>query len=154
MLSVGAIGWVASLMGQLLWDIQGSFATSQQIPSEEYPFSISSCLKNTWVGSQATADCAKVYNSVDGLVLALGLLCIWWNPRFREKSRNGGGRIVGLTDYYKLQAMLLIFRFASWSVLVRSPSYSLNAQTVKAVHSFMVVFTILVGTALSSIYKC
>ena len=147
-MSVGATGWWTSLMGQLLWDIQGSFATNQhRILSEEYPFSISSCLKNTWIGSRATADCAEEYNSVDGFALGLGLLSIWWNPRWKEKSRKGVGRIVGLTDYYKLQAMLLTFRFASWSVLVRSPSYSLDAQTVKAVHSFMIVFIILVGTA-------
>lgn len=148
-LSVGAIGWCSSLVGQLLWNIQGSYATNQhEVLGEEYPSSISTCLKHTWLGLQASEDCAKGYDFVNGLALALGLLFIWWNPKWKEKFRKGSGRIVGLMDYCKLQAMLLTFRFASWSVLVRSPAYSLETQTIRAVHSFMIVFTILVCIAL------
>lgn len=143
--SLGAIGWYTSIVGQLLWDIQGVvMANRENMVGQDDSSSILSCLQSFWTIVHVTSNCSKRHNSAAGLALGLGLLFIWWNPRLKEKSRKGGGRIVGKAEYYYLQMMLILLRFASWFVL-RSPTYDFNARTVKAVHSFMIVITTVVG---------
>ena len=142
---VGAIGWGVSVMGQLLWDVQGAVVASSEdtLGGEEFS-SISNCVWDSWSTLEVTSECAEGYDSAAGLALGLSVLFIWWNPKLYEKSRKASVRIVGLSEYYQLQAMLLIFRFASWSVFVRLPSYEFSPQMVKAVHASMIVFTIAV----------
>lgn len=149
-ISLGAIGWCSSLVGQLLWDIQGVvMANRENMVGQDDSSSISSCLQSFRTIAHVTSNCSKRYDLAAGLALGLGLLFIWWNPRLKEKS--SGGRIVGKAEYYFLQMMLLLLRFTSWFVL-RSPAYDFDARTVKAVHSFMLVITTVVGGTIQ--YTC
>lgn len=149
-ISLGAIGWGLSLAGQLVWDIQGVVVANREETIGEDSSSIWTCLQKSWTVLPVTSDCSKKYNSAAGLALGLGLLFIWWNPKLKEKSRKGGGRIVGKAEYYNLQMMLILLRSASWFVL-RSPTYDSDARTVKAVHSLMFVITTVVGNAIQYI---
>lgn len=149
--TLGTIGWCASLAGQLLWDIQGVVvAYREKMVGEDDSSSISTCLQKSWTILHVTSKCSEKYNSIAGLALGLGFLFIWWNPRLKENYRKGGGRIVGKAEYYNLQMLLLLVRFASWSVL-RSPIYDFDARTIKAVHSLMFVITTVVRNTIQYI---
>lgn len=149
-ISLGAIGWYISLAGQLLWDVQQVVAAHrQETVGEDDLSSISTCPSSSWAISLITSKCSTNYDSAADLALDLGLFCIWWNPRLKEKSTKGG-RIVGKAGYYGLQIMLHVLRSASSSVL-RSPAYDFDARTVKAAHSLMFVITTVVGKIIQCI---
>lgn len=151
--SLGALGWCTSLAGQFLWDIQGVVAANQEheevIGADD--FSISTCIPTSWTSGHVTSNCSMLYNSAGGLAVGLGVLCVWWNPRLKEKLRKGGGRIVGNGEYYSLQIILLLLRFISLSILW-SPTYGSDARTVKAVHSLMFVLTAVVGNTIQYLF--
>lgn len=141
--SAGAMGWGISQAGQVLWNTNGAFAGIQKFGSNKSSYHESACLLN-WNHFHDTAVCREFYDSLAGIALGLGLLSIWWYPRLKDKPRGEGGRILGLREFYKLQVIFLTVRFVSWAVLVHS-NYGFNTQSTKALHSFMLVFTILVS---------
>lgn len=147
---LGATGWYISLAGQLLWDAQQVVAAHRQEMVGEDDPSISTCRSSRWAIAHMTSKCSTNYDSAADLALDLGLLCIWWNPRLKEKFTKDG-RIVGKAGYYGAQIMLLVLRFVSWSVL-RSPAYNFDARTVKAAHSLMFVITTAVGKTIQCIF--
>ena len=141
---LGGIGWSASWMGQLLWDVISLLALEKEhqgLLDEDASSLDSTYLCRVMRGSKITLDCIEHVNPSLRLVLALGLFSVWWNPRLQEKLKKKGGRIVGMREYYKLQGISLALRFATWALTVRS---GLDQQTFQAVHSFMLVFSVLV----------
>lgn len=143
--STGAIGWYTSLAGQVLWDLGGALANEREdgLRDDDASSSILPCLARSWISRQPTVACYQQFDALAGLALGLGFLSIWWNPRFKEKLDRGGGRILGLSEYYKIQMIFLVIRCVSWAVFTRS-LYDLDASTRRAMHSFLIMFSMIV----------
>jgi hypothetical protein len=140
----GAIGWYTSLAGQVLWDLGGALASEREDGlRDDVPSSMLPCLARSWISAQPTIACSQQFDALAGLALGLGFLSIWWNPRFKEKLDRGAGRILGSTEFYKIQTMFLVIRCVSWAVLTRSID-DLDASTRRAMHSFMIIFSMMV----------
>ena len=143
----GAIGWTASIAGQLLWDGLGvltSIGQEDGLWSDEDSQSASRCI---WDGMQTRrlmSQCSGAFEPVAKFSLTMGLVCIWWNPKMRQKFSGKAVRVLGLPEYYKLQALFLVVRFAAWKALGKHSTLQLEDQTVKAGHAVTLVLTILV----------
>lgn len=147
-LSIGAVGWYLSLAGQILWSLGGALTVEGNeiidgLRDDTSP-SVSSCLAQSWISGRPTFICSQRLAAVAGPALGLGCLSIWWNPRFKEQLDRGSGRILGLTEYYKVQLIFLVLRFASYVALTRTSLYDFDAGTRRGMHSFLVVFAFIV----------
>lgn len=147
-LSIGSVAWHMSIAGQVLWNLGGALTVKggkreDGLSSDASSF-IPTCFARSWNSGQTTFVCSQAFDTMAGLALGLGLLSIWWNPRFQETLERGRGRILGLTEYYKLQVIFLVLRVGSYVALSRSPIYDFDARTMRAMHSFMIIFTLIV----------
>lgn len=149
-LSIGSVAWHTSIAGQILWNLGGALTTVEGDEREDDGLSgdassfIPTCLARSWSSGRTSFVCSRQLDAMAGLALGLGLLSVWWNPRFQERLDRGSGRLLGLTEYYKLQIIFLVLRVGSYVALTRSPIYDFDAQTMRAMHTFMTIFTLIV----------
>ena len=146
--AVGEVAWYLSLLGQFSWHLMNALRASDDpdgLKDAEASPSLSNCLLQDLQNPSIAPACAEVYSSAAGLALCLGLLSIWWNPRLKSKFKPRRGRIIGVSEYYKLQVIFLAIRSAAWAVLTRTSSFDFDTTTAKGIHAFMLVFTILVS---------
>ena len=147
LVTLGLFLWFASLAGQVTWHAMGALTITQEpdkLQDEDPAASPGSCFQQSLQLQHVDPSCARVYHPFAGLALAISVLCIAWNPKLGEKLRRKEGRIVGLTEYYKLQILLLAIKFIAWLVLSSCSSFYLEPQTMKAAHAIMIVVSILV----------
>jgi hypothetical protein len=143
--SAGALGWYTSIAGQLMWNLIGALASQRDEGKDgliDDTTSKLTSLGRSWISGQA---CSQQLDALARLALGLGLVSIWWNPRFKERLDRGSGRLLGLMEYYKLQFIFLIIRFGSYTAITRSiVNNSEETGTRKAIHFFMIMFTMIV----------
>jgi len=151
--------WWASLMMQLVWHTL-SATLGAQWADDLYGLhpitALPECVRRAFAREPVEPACTSLLDAFTtlcgifaGYCLILGWLSIWWNPQLQRKLRGNVGRMVGLTEYYKLQAIFLLVRCAVWWFLANRPSPSIDPRTAKAAHAFMVVFTTVVCFTLS-----
>lgn len=135
-----------SLLVQLAWHSLSIIKGPPQddLRSADWDDTLSACVCQSLGSEPLEPTCTIRYSTIAGYALSLGLLCAWWNPQLRRKLRGNVGRMVGLTEYYKLQVIFIVIRSAAWGLLVKAPAFSADPQTSKAAHAFMLAFTILV----------
>ncbi|RAL09496.1 uncharacterized protein BO97DRAFT_374562 [Aspergillus homomorphus CBS 101889] len=144
----GAMGYWASVAGQLSWDIWSALAAEEPEPlqdPDELSFStqIVVCAREIAQTRRIPRYCAMDLAPYAGFALIVGILSLWWNPKLRLKVEGRGGRFVGLGEYYQVQLIVMVVRCAFWAVL-REPSLSgLEASIPPTLHLFMFFFTIL-----------
>lgn len=147
--SAGALGWWASQIGLMMWNIQGSLTTNpEEGLVEDGSPSTATCLQATWATMEVTSGCAIKFDYAVDIALGVSLVTIWWNPLLQQWLRLRGGRIIGRTNFYTLQAVLLGFRYASSSII---RTFDLATQVVKAINAFLMVIATLVCQAHSNI---
>ncbi|CEN61585.1 hypothetical protein ASPCAL08239 [Aspergillus calidoustus] len=140
---VGAICYWASIAGQLAWDVTSALTIEE--PADDMAESPSAAshvqiflglhrLPRQWLVDPAPYA---------GFALVAGILSLWWNPKLRLKVQGRGGRFLGLGEYYKVQLIVMVVRCAFWAVLRDPSSSGLDPTLPPALHSFMVLFTIL-----------
>lgn len=120
---LGGWMWIASWMGQILWDITGlvNSETALQGIIAGHRSQFLSVIEHLGqaVGFSDVVLCStELMNSVAWYALVLGLLSFWWNPRLQlwlEIKKRA--RIVGKWDFYKLQATSFVIRSAAWAYL-------------------------------------
>lgn len=135
--SVGALGWWASQIVLMLWSIQGSLTTNlEEGLVEDGSPSTTTCLQATWATMEVTLGCAIKLDYAVGIALTVGLVTIWWNPVLQQRLRRRRGRIIGQKTFYTLQAILLGFRYASFSII---KTFDLATQVVRAINAFLMV---------------
>ena len=144
LVNAAGMGYLASLTMQLLWHLYGSQVTHRSfvevIPPRE-------CLQHP----AFVAQCLDATEPFVGLSLVLGLLCVWWNPKWQHKLSNSQGRLVGLNEYYLAQFILIGLRFSAWIVMFHVP---VSLRTKAMLHaSFAVAITILSGWSVFGIIK-
>ncbi len=146
-LLVGALAWWASLAGQILWNIMGatvSLEGSDGLRAEGTAGNIRSCLDQFLQQRATDKSCVSETATIARLSIFLGMVSIWWNNRLFEKVRGTGGRMVGLSEYYKLQIVMLVTRVVAWWAVHNAGSINMSPVALKGAHGFMLAFTIIV----------
>ncbi|KAJ9261550.1 hypothetical protein DTO195F2_4080 [Paecilomyces variotii] len=142
----GALGYWASVAGQLAWSIMGSL-NAENAPSDCGDAltlsSFAACVTQSVITRRVDDYCSAGLASYAGIALLLGILSLWWNPKLRFKVEGRTGRFVGLGEYYKVQLIVMVLRSAFWAVLKDPSTSGLRADLPPALHAFMIVFTIL-----------
>jgi hypothetical protein len=142
---VGAICYWASIAGQLAWDLTSALTIDE--PDDDMAKSHSAAshvqisLRLYRLPRQYLGDAAPYA----GFALVAGIFSLWWNPKLRLKVEGRGGRFLGLGEYYKVQLIVMVVRCAFWAVLRDPHSSGLDPTLPPALHSFMILFTILVS---------
>lgn len=129
LISAAGIGYTLSLLIQLFWHALASQVNSQYIVPGITP---AQCLQYWPIPSQ----CTNYIASFLPMSLLLGLLCIWWNPKWQHRLAGKEGRLTGLSKYYQTQFLLLIIRFAAWAVIQDLPALQ---DCASAVHTVLLV---------------
>lgn len=129
LISAAGLGYGASLGIQLTWHALSSQMDTQHILPGTTPLR---CFTQ-W---PIPAQCTHYVASFLPVSLFIGLLCIWWNPKWQSKLQGKEGRLVGLSKYYQIQLALMGLRFFAWAVVQDLPSLR---QNVNAVHTVLFV---------------
>lgn len=138
LISAGALGWWASQIGLMMWNIQGSLTTNPEegLVEDDSP-STATCLLVTWATMEVTSSCAIKFDYAIGIALGVSLVTLWWNPVLQQRLiRRRGEGIIGQKSFFVLQAMLLGFRVASFFLI---KTFDLASQVVKAINAFLMV---------------
>ncbi|KIW67733.1 hypothetical protein PV04_06965 [Phialophora macrospora] len=144
LVNAAGLGHFASLAAQILWHLYGSQITRLSPMEVIQP---AECLRQR----AFHPSCLDATEPLVGLSLVLGLLCIWWNPKWQEKFVNSEGRLVGLHEYYLTQLILLGLRFSAWVIFFHLP-VSLRAKAM--LHAcFAVALSVLAGWSATRIVK-
>lgn len=150
MVFAGAIAYWVSLAAQLAWDVTG--AISEKRLSDEVKLDASSslpvfrsCLTSLKHASMPK-ECQTVMQSYAGFALMLGALAVWWNPKLSYKAEGRPGRLTGLREYYRIQIVVLVTRFAVWAFLQDDMIMDLNPSLGPIVHVFVGLFTVIVSS--------
>lgn len=149
---VGGTAWFISLAGQVAWDglvLLMSGQHDEGLVDED--ISVSACIQQVMRGSHLAPGCTILAPPTARLALLLGVLGCWWNPKLQEISRRRGGRLTGVSEYYKQQALLLLVRFLAYLYLDRIPDSDINTQKTLGIHAFLLFFCLLVSHLRSSL---
>lgn len=83
-----------------------------------------------------------------GGAVAVSILSAWWNPQFVQVSRGFTRHLLGFTQWYSFQGLIVFFRFLSRRVLemdgreAQSRSAQLSAHLVMSIVMGMVSFAV------------
>ncbi|KIX05046.1 uncharacterized protein Z518_05918 [Rhinocladiella mackenziei CBS 650.93] len=142
--SAGGLGYFTSLAVQLAWHLYGSQVSGIHLVPGGRPMD---CF--TW--RPFRPQCLDMTEPFVGLSLNLGLLCIWWNPKWQHKLANNEERLIGLNEYYLAQFALLGLRFSAWIVMCHMP---LATKVKTALHAcFAGAITLIAGWSSFGIIK-
>lgn len=148
LIRLGAISWWASLIGQVIWNVVGAMSKSQvpdQLHDTYLSTSIATCLRRTWQDRQVDQGCAGLAWPCGSFALILAVLSIWWNPLLKQKATRRGGRMTGLSEYYKVQLLTLVVKFMAWYGLGGNAPVNLSLSAIRGAHAFALAFTISVS---------
>jgi hypothetical protein len=135
LVSAAGIGYALNVSIQVAWHLYGSQLQPTPIIDG---LRLSQCLGERPLNQQ----CLNLMERFVGLALGLGLLCVWWNPKWQHKLSNNEGKLVGLEKYYLTQLGLLLSRVAAWAVLQDVP---LTIRTTTMIHAFFAVAIVVVA---------
>lgn len=133
--SAAGLGYALSISVQVAWHLYGSQLQPTPIIDG---LRLSQCLGERPLNQQ----CLNLMERFVGLSLGLGLLCLWWNPKWQHKLSNNEGKLVGLEQYYLIQLGLLLSRFAVWAILQDVP---LDIRTTTMVHAVFALVSLAVA---------
>jgi hypothetical protein len=143
-ITLGGIGYWTSIAGQLLWHAMGAL-TSDRIPTADLQPSF--CLQDLAINQGSTQECTEHFGLLASHALKLGILCLWWNPRWQHKLAGLDGRLTNLDTYYQVQAGIILLRFAVWAALQNSDIFAwLPANLPKALHGISLVLLLVLIT--------
>ena len=141
MLALGAISWWSSSALFVLWHVAGATtgAPTYIRHSRSFTSVASRCFQ---IGSGS--ECVDFISPYVSLALVLAILSSWWNPCISEKLRIQRGRMVGLSEFYRLQFATVFVRVLAWLLLGRSSQMLPGDIEYIGLHAFLGGFNILV----------
>ena len=144
---VGSLAWWGSLAGHLTWNVIGAMTVIGASGGLDRDDSMTlwSCLTQCLQYGEADFACVGVADHVAKTSLFLGVASFWWNNRLMAKVQGSGGRMVGLTEYYKLQVVAISARLAAWWILHEDGSFDINPSALRGSHAIMLGLLILVS---------
>lgn len=129
--SLAGLGQVVAIVIQMTWHALASpVGISQTLLTRAPRY----CSRSSV--SSLGPSCSDHLATLMPLSFLLGLLCIWWNPKWQYKLAGQHGRLEGLNRYYQLQILLLVLRFSVWAVLRDLPGIEVYRSTA---HTFCLV---------------
>ena len=139
---LGGVAWLASWVGQAVWNGIGLWISKKGdaydgMREVDMPLLGSSCLQQIIQGSGLALGCIEPVDLLAYFALVLGFISILWNPRLQHGLASRGGEIVGKRDYYFLQILLLGGRCASYMYLARTTNSELVVQVIHASSLFL-----------------
>lgn len=141
----GAIGFWASVAGQLSWNVIGALESASFISNGD-------SRSRFWYDVSCISDELKRngYSCTDlapnaGVALILALVSFWWFPTLRLKIDGMSGRFVGLLRYYQFQLVVLVTRILMWQLLKDPDASSMKPSLPPTLHAFMIFFTSMVS---------
>ena len=139
----GGLGYTSSIVGQLCWHAMSALSYGDANTSV---VSYRSCLVRCLQQQRPYTACAELFAPVAGLAIVVGLMCIWWNPRWHHKLDGKDGRLTGLHTYYNIQVISLLLRLGSW-IWLRDPATSGISQLhQRAAHNLFLVLELILAT--------
>lgn len=146
-LRAGQLTYYSSILGQLSWSILNSMLVDDDVVLLEMlntqdlsPFN--ACLRRIRQERSLGLECSNITATIGGVALILGLLSMWWNPKWQHKLERRRGRLRGLKDFYQLQAGALLLRFLAWVWLKDPKASGLPLPTVRAFHQILIAVNI------------
>jgi hypothetical protein len=138
----GGSGYCASIAGQMLWHALGALSNDgAHIGEASYGGCLGQCIRQ----KQPSPACTELFGPMAGLAIVVGLLCIWWNPRWHHKLDGREGGLTGLQKYYNIQVILLLLRLGSW-IWLREPATSgISRLHQRSAHSVFLVLEIMIA---------
>lgn len=144
LVAAAGMSYFSSLALQLMWHLYGSQVSSQEAMRQIRP---THCLTQR----PFLSECLNMMEPLVGLSLNLGLLSIWWNPKWQYRLASQEGRLAGLKEYYLVQLALLGSRLGAWIVLVHVP---LDQKMQSMLHACSAVaITVIAGWSLCGIIE-
>ncbi|KAI9806189.1 MAG: hypothetical protein M1825_006304 [Sarcosagium campestre] len=142
LVGLGGLGWATSIIGQLIWSTSALVSREGSDDARGYSASLdpAECVRQLVTLKAVDAECSSSMTTVAGWALIAGLMSIWWNNKQAQKVRGLKGRLVGLSDYYKLQILVLSARSVAWFVLKDSDAFGLDVKAVQGIHIFLLAF--------------
>lgn len=141
----GAVGYWGSVAGQLSWNLMGAMKSQEAVSDQREP-PLLSCIRQAIETQRVETHCSSDLVPYAGLALVLGIISLWWNPKLRLKVEGRNGRFAGLGEYYKLQMILIVMRFAAWALLRDPAASSIPSSLLPVLHVVVAAFTIVVGS--------
>lgn len=114
--SAGRSLWIAGLLTQLLWHLVHISAALEHQSDGMYDPDDSSVYTKA---IEALRSAVKLLPDQDFLIrtsITAGILCVWWNPHFVQVNRGFTRHILGLTQWYSFQGLIIFFRILSRGV--------------------------------------
>lgn len=145
--STGGFLWFLSIAGQLLWNGIGLLGPTDNYHFNDERLSISdigACYQSLLLPSGSSQNCSPLANVLARYVLLLGLFSAWWHPMIKRRLDRRQGQLVGLSDYYKMQATSLIIRGVA-SYWISTSGQASDPEKLRGVHLFLGISTILVS---------
>lgn len=142
LVSLAGLIQLLSLIIQLLWHLLGARGSQERMNVR-----VSSCVK----GEVLLAHCAAIPEGLMGLSLLMGLITLWWNPRWQHKLEGKEGRLTGLNKFYQVQVALLSLRFLTWVLITDAQSMSRYRPMLHCLS--LVLTTIISAWAVTSIIQ-
>ena len=142
----GGSGWLLGLMGQILWNALGASANFEGDSGDDtVPILLQNWLQPIYGLGGNGAKGTNLAEPLASASLVLGFLSIWWNPKLSKKISRQSGRLIGLSEFYKLQGILNLTRLLAWYSIGKDHGFHLDYSTTKAVHAIMLVFNLVVS---------
>ena len=144
-MTAGGLGYFSSLAMQLAWHLYASQVT---FSSSVGDLRVAECFRQQQLFPQCLVYLMQPFV---GLSLGLGLVCIWWNPKWQHKLSDHEGSLTGLNEYYLAQLALLGLRLVAWIVMLHVP---LAPQIRTMLHTlFAVAVTVIAGWSFFGIIR-
>lgn len=146
-LTLGKLMWWTSWVGQFLWHALNLVQSKRhlehrlEIGTAQPPYD---CFPRIFSLAPLPATCDDFFTSLAGWSLVLGLLSIWWNPMWVKKLQLIYGRAMNKMEYYELQVIFLLVRWALWASFEKIASMDIGAQRWKGFHAFAMAICLLV----------
>ncbi|MCJ1286994.1 hypothetical protein MMC26_006341 [Xylographa opegraphella] len=142
----GGSGWLLALIGQILWNALGASANFEgDLRDYTFPILLQNYLQQSFGPEWKIPKISDLTGSLASGSLVLGMLSIWWNPRLSNKISGQVGRLIGLSEFYKLQGILNLTRLLAWYSIGKDQGFHLDSSATKAVHAIMLVFNLIVS---------
>lgn len=146
LLTIGGFVWWTSLLGQLIWHLMGALSTLlPQKSTDVFEPTLRKCMRSALIVLSIEEPCFELATQWATWTLLAGIPFSWWHKTLRERMLVAGGRIVGLQDYFKLQAVVIFVRIMAWQVLQNQFTLSLPADAFGAAHLMIALFLVIVS---------
>lgn len=157
--TVGRGLWWGGLVMQMLWHIRAlcillSFSNEGMYDPDDKSWStlLTTCV--TWV----VAFLPPPETLISGAISA-GIMSVWWNPQFVQVTRGFTRHLLGFTQWYAFQGVIIFFRFLFRRVLEmqggkgQSRDAQLSAHCVMALLMMMVSFELKAGRISANFFR-